>query len=191
MCNNFSQARGEIMHEFSELEYNVRSCLAHLLTIQPEQPLKSYKKQFQLFLKFFSARVMKLNPNVLKRPDVQRMDAELSAAEGPFDNCLDRLLAAAEKVTLARIKELRLLKEELKEATRQRNILTHSIWLEIQGKIVMQNFPDYHKSKWIFIKGDGQRLAPQRLQEWTLQDLQVFTAHLRDLSERLTNLFQK
>jgi hypothetical protein len=54
MCHTFSQARGEIMHEFSVLEYNVRSYLAHFLALQPERTLDRYRKQFELFLQFFA-----------------------------------------------------------------------------------------------------------------------------------------
>lgn len=190
MCHTFSQARGEIMHEFSVLEYNVRSHLAHFLALHPERTLDKYRKQFELFLQFFAPQPIEWNPKVLRNPDVQRMDAEITAAERSFDNCLDQLLLAAEKANFSKIVELRSIKGELKAANHQRNILTHSVWLEVQGKIVMQNFPDYHKSKWMLIKGDGERLTPQRSREWTLQELLTFTADLHDLSERLTNLFQ-
>jgi hypothetical protein len=78
MCHTFSQVRGEIMHEFSVLEYNVRSYLAHFLAIQPEQALDKYEKQFERFLRFFAPQPIEWNPNVLRNPDVQRMDAELT-----------------------------------------------------------------------------------------------------------------
>ena len=190
MCHTFSQVRGEIMHEFSLIEYDVRSALAHFLESQPKRTLNKYRKQFEIFLQLFAPKPIEWNPKVLENPDVQRMDAELTAAEGLFTNCLNQLLEAAEKANFSKIAELRSLQEEIKAATLQRNLLTHSVWIEVQGKIVIQNFPDYHKSKWMLIKGDGERLTPQRSREWTLQELQTFTTDLHDLSERLTNLFQ-
>jgi hypothetical protein len=42
----------------------------------------------------------------------------------------------------------------------------------------------------MLIKGDGERLAPQRSPEWTLQELITFAAHLHELSDRLHNLFK-
>jgi hypothetical protein len=88
------------------------------------------------------------------------MDAEITASDGGFYNCLEQLPGAAEKANFSKMVELRSLVTELKAAARDRNILTHSVWLEVQGKIVIQNFPDYHRSKWMFIKGDGERLTP-------------------------------
>ncbi len=190
MNHTFLQVRGEIMHEFSLLEYNVRSHLAGLLVMQTNRPLVKYREQFDLFLKFFSPQEIQWNPKVLENPDVKLMDAELTAAEGTFDNCLDQLIVAANKTPFPKIGELCSLVEELKEATRQRNILAHSVWHEIEGKIVVHNFPDYHRSKHMRIKGDGARLTPQALAEWTLQELETFTARLHDLSERLDNLFR-
>jgi predicted phosphoadenosine phosphosulfate sulfurtransferase len=189
MCHNFSQVRGEVMHEFSLLEYNVRSYLAEFLASQPKRILDTYRKQFERFVQFFARQPIEWNPKVLGNPDVQRMDAELMASEQAFANCIDQLLSAAQKAGCSKI-ELTPLVAELKAATRQRNILTHSVWLEIEGKAVMQNFPDYHRRKRMLIKGDGERVAPQRSPEWTLQELQTFAAHLHDLSDRLTNLFK-
>jgi hypothetical protein len=199
MCKIFSQIRGEIMHEFSLLEYNVRSYLAHFLASQPERTLNKYKKQCGRFLHSSACRrqirgirrPIKLNPKVLKTPDVQRMDAELMAsADRSFYNCLVRLIEEADKVNFSKIQELRSLKEEIKEANDKRNILTHSVWIEVQGKIVMQNFPDYHERKWMFIDKHGKRLTPQPSPEWTLQELLNFNAHLHDLCERLENVFR-
>jgi hypothetical protein len=137
MWHSFSQVRGEIMHEFSLLEYNVRSYLADFLASQPERILDRYRKQFERFLQFFAGqKPIEWNPKALRNPEVQRMDAELTAAEPPFDKCLDHLEVAAEKANYSK-SELGPLVAELKAATRQRNILTHSVWLEMEGKIVM------------------------------------------------------
>ena len=190
MCHKFLQTRGEIMHEFSLIEYDVRSALAHFLESQPKRTLNKYMEQFGRLLKALGSIQTELNPKVLENPDVQRMDAEIAATDGGFYNCLEQLPGAAEKADFSKMLELRSLVTEIKAATLQRNLLTHSVWLEVQGKIVMQNFPDYHKGKWMLIKGDGERLTPQRSREWTLQELQTFTADLHDLSEQLTNLFQ-
>jgi len=44
------------------------------------------------------------------------MDAELTVAEVPsFDNCLDQLLVAAEKVSFSKIEKLHSLVKELKK----------------------------------------------------------------------------
>src|SRR5271165_5720553 len=111
----FSQTRGEIMHEFSLIEYEVYSYLAHFLKSQPERPLNKYKKQLGRYLnspdyrhihRFRNSpacrqshriRRPKLNPKVLENPEVQRMDAELLVAgdRRSFDNCLTQLLEAA------------------------------------------------------------------------------------------------
>jgi hypothetical protein len=191
MCHTFSQTRGEIMHEFSLLEYNVRSYLAHFLESQPERPLNEYKKQFHRFLQFFDCRKIKLNPKVFDNPDVKQMDAELmAAADRSFNNCLNQLVEAAEKANFSKIEDLRSLKEKIKSATYQRNFLTHSVWIEVQGKIVMQNFPDYHERKWMSINKHGKRLTTQPSPEWTLQELENFSARLHDLSERLENVFR-
>src|ERR1700741_650877 len=79
----FCQVRGQIMHEFSILEYEARSDLASLLATQPNRPLTKYKQQFELVRKFKreQATELNLNPKVLENPDVQRMDADLTAAE--------------------------------------------------------------------------------------------------------------
>jgi hypothetical protein len=190
MSHTFFQVRGEIMHEFSLLEYNVRSHLSGLLFMQPNRPLLKYIEQFDLFVKFFSPQEIQWNSKVLDNPDVKLMDAELTAAEGSFDNSLDKLIVAANNIPFPKIGELCLLVEELKEATRQRNILAHSVWHEIEGKIVVHNFLDYHRSKHMRIKGDGTRLIPQPLAEWTLPELENFTGRLRDLSEKLENVFR-
>jgi hypothetical protein len=42
----------------------------------------------------------------------------------------------------------------------------------------------------MLIKGDGTRLTPQSLAQWTLEELRAFAAHLRDLCQRLENLFR-
>jgi len=179
------------MHEFSLLEYNVRSYLAHFLASQPERPLNKYKKQFHRFLQFFDCRRIKLNPKVFDNPDVKQMDAELmAAADLSFNNCLNQLVEAAEKANFSKIEDLRSLKEKIQSANHQRNLLTHSVWIEVQGKIVMQNFPDYHERKWMSINKHGKRLTPQPSPEWTLLELQNFNAHLHDLSERLENVFR-
>jgi hypothetical protein len=191
LCHIFSQTRGEIMQEFSLLEYNVRSYLAHFLELQRERPLNKYKKQFNRFLQFFDRRRTKLNPKVFDNPDVKRMDAELMAAADPsFSNCLNQLLEAAEKASFSKMEDLRSLKENIKSATHQRNLLTHSVWIKVQEKILMQNFPDYHKRKWMSINKQGKRLTPQPSPEWTLRELNDFSAHLHDLSERLENVFR-
>lgn len=187
---NFLEIRGEIMHEFSILEYDVRSYLAGLLVEQPNRPLERYKKQFQLFLKFISASEIEWNPKVLENADVELMDAELAAAEPNFAVCLDQLEVAANKIQFLKLDELGPLVEELKEAARHRNIFAHSVWHEIEGKIVVHTFPDYHKHKHMLIKGDGTRLTPQSLGQWTLEELRAFAAHLRDLCQRLENLFR-
>jgi hypothetical protein len=190
MCHNFSQTRGEIMHEFSLIEYYVRSALTHFLTSQPEQTCKKYRQQFDRFRKFISQRPIKWNPRVLRNPDVQRMDAELmAAADRQFNNCLNQLPEAAEKANFSKIADLRSLKEEIETASHKRNLLTHSVWIEEQGKIVMLNYPDFHERKWMLINRKCERLNPQPLPKWTLQELQNFNAHLHDLSERLTNIF--
>jgi hypothetical protein len=77
------------------------------------------------------------------------MDAELmAAADRSFSNSLNQLMEAAEKANFSKIEGLRSLKEDIESATYQRNLLTHRVWIEVQGKIVMQNFPDYHERKW-------------------------------------------
>ena len=185
-----SQIRGEITHEFSVIEYYVRSALAHFLTSQPKRTCKKYREQFDRFRTFVAQRPIEWNPKILRNPDVQWMAAELmAAAESAFGNCLDRLVPAAEKANYSKISKLLTLVAELKAATDQRNLLTHSIWIDEQGKIVMQNFPDYHERKWMFIDKYGKRLTRKPSPKWTLQELQDFNVHLHDLSERLRKLF--
>lgn len=179
------------MHEFSVLEYYVRSYLAHLLATQQDRPLATYEEQFNRFIEFISHREIELNPKVLENPDVRWMDAELTVAEiRSFNNCLDQLRVAAEKANFSKMKALCPLVEELKEANRQRNTLTHSVWHGVEGEIVMQNFPAYHKGKWMYINGSGERLTPHPSEKWTLQQLENFAAHLHDLCERLEKIFQ-
>jgi hypothetical protein len=187
---NFLQVRGEIVHEFSILEYYVRSYLAGLLVKQPNRELKKYKKQFELFLKFISTSQIQLDPKVLENADVKLMDAELTAAEPQFVNCLDQLEVAAERMQFSNISELGSLVGDLKEAAGQRNIFVHSVWHEIESRIVVHNFPDYHEHKHMLIQREGVRLTPQPLTGWTLEELRAFAAHLRDLHQRLENLFR-
>lgn len=217
-----SQIRGEILHEFSWIEYYVLSALDHFLQSQPKRPLNKYKTQLGRYLNSTEYRQIRakhrqierqmrlhspasrlihrpklnspeeLNPKVLENPDVQRMDAELLVAgdRRSFDNSLTQLLEAAEKANFSKMVELRPLKKEIEEATRDRNLLTHSVWIEEQEKIVVLNYHDYHERKWQLINKEGQRLEPQPPPEWTLQKLQNFKANLRDLAHRLMNLFQ-
>jgi hypothetical protein len=195
MSSDFLQVRGEITHEFSFLEYEARPYLADLLAKQPNRQLDKYGKQFDLFVQFFSPAEAEIqwNPKVLENPDVQFMDAELTAAEGTFAYVLDQLKLAAHAISFPKMNELSSLVEDLKEAASQRNIFIHSVWHEIEGEIVLHNFPDYHREKYI-IKGDGkggwERLTPQHLAKWKFQELKDYATHLRGLSERLKRIFQ-
>jgi hypothetical protein len=191
MSPDFLQVRGEITHEFSLLEYNARFCLAHLLAMQPNRPLDRYRKQIDLFVQFFSPLEIHWSPKVLENPDVKLMDAELTAAEKNFTNVLDQLIVAANKINFAKMTELSSLVEELREAASRRNIFVHSVWHEIEGEIVVQNFPDYHRDKHMLIKGDGTRLTPKPSAKWTLQKLKECAAHLHVLYERLERIFQE
>jgi hypothetical protein len=196
MSPDFLQVRGEITHEFSFLEYEARSYLADLLAMQPNRQLDKYKKQFDLFVQFFSPAEAEIqwNPKVLQNPDVQLMDAELTAAEGLFANVLDQLMLAGNAISFPRMNELSSLVGDLKDAASERNIFVHSVWHEIEGEIVVLNFPDYHREKHMLIKGDGKgawkRLTPQPLAKWKFQKLKEYAAHLRGLSERLKRIFQ-
>jgi hypothetical protein len=188
---SLSQIRGEIMHEFSKIEYYVRSALAHFLTSQKRRTSEKYREQLGRFSKFIAQRPIEWNSKILRNPDVHLSSAEIMAAdERTFGNCLPRLERAAAKANYPKISKLRSLLEEIEAATVQRNLLTHSVWIELPEKIVMQNFPDYHKSKWMFIDKDGERHTPEPSPEWTFQELQNFNANLRHLSQRLMNLFQ-
>lgn len=163
MSQNLFQVRGEIMHEFSVLEYLVRSYLAHLLATQQEQPLDTYKKQFSRFLEHifsenlseqdlieFKRKHPEPHPKVLENPDVQRMDAELAVAQiDSINNCIEQLCTAAEKADFPKKEELCKLIDEIKEANRKRNTLTHSYWHEVGPQIVLQNFPVYYKRRFV------------------------------------------
>jgi hypothetical protein len=185
-----SQIRGEIKHELSWIEYYVRSALSDFLTSQKQRIFEKYKEQLGRFSKFIAQRPIEWNSKIRRNPDVYFLSADLSASESTFGVCLDRLVQAAAKANYPKISKLRPLVVELKEATVERNLLAHSIWIEGSGKIVMQNFPDYHKRKWMFIDKDGRRHTREPSPERTFQELQDFKAKLRDLSHRLMNLFQ-
>jgi hypothetical protein len=206
------QVRGEIVHEFSLIEYHGRSYLASLLETQSQKAWDKYKEQFQLNrvqeLKLHRELISKgeleeserqriahegleLNERALENPDVRRMGAELVAAQIPsFDNCLDQLVSVGDEIDFAGMSLLRPLVEEIKNATRERNTLTHGVWHEVGDKVVVLTFPEYHKHKWMLIKGDGTRLAPGPSPQWTFEELERFAAELRNLLERLQNVFQ-
>jgi hypothetical protein len=117
------------------------------------------------------------------------MDAEITASDGGFYNCLEQLPGAAEKANFSKMVELRSLVTELKAAARDRNILTHSVWLEVQGKIVIQNFPDYTEVNGCSLKGmvnDSLRSAHENGRSKSYKPLPPICT----ISERLTNLFQ-
>jgi hypothetical protein len=122
------------------------------------------------------------------------MDAELEVSDiRSFKKCLDQLWKCAELAKLAKLDQLCLLKIDLESVLEDRNQLTHSIWhwSEIApDRVTTQNFPDYHEGKWSFIKGDGARLTPRPLEEWTLTELGQFRDRLRALYHRLVKLFQ-
>ena len=101
-----SQIRGEIMHEFSRIEYYVRSALAHFLS-QPCKNCKTYREQLRRFSKFIAAqRRIEWKSKILRNPDVYLLSAELSAAESAFGNCLDRLVQAAAKANYSKMSKL-------------------------------------------------------------------------------------
>jgi hypothetical protein len=158
ISSKFHQVRGEIVHEFSVLEYHGRSYLAGLLETEAQKALSKYKEQFKRYCGIISKEEITLNERALENPDVRRMGAELVAAEVPsFDNCLDQLVAVGKEIDFARMTLLRPLVKEIKSATRERNTLTHGVWHEVGDKIVVLTFPEYHKHKWMLIRHNGHQ----------------------------------
>jgi hypothetical protein len=183
-----AQLRGEIAQEFSEIEYEVRGSLAMFLFDQEQRPLKTYIEQFERFEKFFSPG-LKLNLKVLENPDVRLADSQLAVSEEKMlANCITLLDKVASESKFKRAKELSTLLKKIKEAAKKRNLLTHSIWREIDGKIQFQNFPDYHQRQYLWIDKKGNRTRGQ-MEEWSTRKLRGFLTHIRNLNSKLIQIF--
>jgi hypothetical protein len=128
---------------------------------------------------------------VLKNPDVKLADSQLAASEEKIlANCMTLLDKVASESKFKRAKELSALLKKLKEAAKKRNLLTHSIWREINGKIQFQNFPDYHKRLYLWIDKKGKRTRAGGLDEWSERKLRGFLTHIRNLNDKLSEIFR-
>lgn len=127
---------------------------------------------------------------MLENPDVKLMDSQLVVSEeNVLANCITLLDKVASNIEFKRAKELSALLKKLKEAAKKRNLLTHSIWHEVNGKIQFQNFPDYHKRQYLWIDKKGNR-ASGRPDEWSTRKLKGFLIRIRNLNTKFGEIFR-